>query len=150
MGSSSNMTPMDPAMTPGLSSFNARRSTLKSSRKRRRAGSRRCAACKASRLPYALCSCCSSTNASQFEKHGHMVWCSVKSRLGNTRRLRSPSFSLVNELDNLLRECNFPSTAVHSGIKQEERYVHWCSIVSSYANYDTVYVVTTNPSIFLG
>jgi len=25
------------------------------------------------------------------------------------------------ELDNLLRECNFPSTAVHSGIKQEER-----------------------------
>ena len=28
------------------------------------------------------------------------------------------------ELDNLLRECNFPSTAVHSGIKQEERYVH--------------------------
>jgi ATP-dependent RNA helicase UAP56/SUB2 len=28
------------------------------------------------------------------------------------------------ELDNLLRECNFPSTSVHSGIKQEERYVH--------------------------
>jgi ATP-dependent RNA helicase UAP56/SUB2 len=27
------------------------------------------------------------------------------------------------ELDKLLRECNFPSTAVHSGIGQEERYV---------------------------
>jgi ATP-dependent RNA helicase UAP56/SUB2 len=27
------------------------------------------------------------------------------------------------ELDRLLRECNFPSTAVHSGIGQEERYV---------------------------
>ncbi|KAG9206301.1 Suppressor of the cold-sensitive snRNP biogenesis mutant brr1-1 [Epicoccum nigrum] len=25
------------------------------------------------------------------------------------------------ELDNLLRKCNFPSTTVHSGIKQEER-----------------------------
>jgi ATP-dependent RNA helicase UAP56/SUB2 len=29
------------------------------------------------------------------------------------------------ELDKLLRECNFPSTAVHSGIGQEERYVHY-------------------------
>ena len=28
------------------------------------------------------------------------------------------------ELDNLLRACHFPSTAVHSGVKQEERYVH--------------------------
>jgi ATP-dependent RNA helicase UAP56/SUB2 len=28
-----------------------------------------------------------------------------------------------SELDKLLRECNFPSTAVHSGISQEERYV---------------------------
>jgi hypothetical protein len=53
-----------------------------------------------------------------------MTWCGVKSRLGNTRRLRSPSFSVVDGLDNLLRECNFPSTSVHSGIKQEERYVH--------------------------
>jgi ATP-dependent RNA helicase UAP56/SUB2 len=26
------------------------------------------------------------------------------------------------ELDKLLRECNFPSTAVHSGISQPERY----------------------------
>ena len=29
----------------------------------------------------------------------------------------------ATELDKLLRECNFPSTAVHSGISQEERYV---------------------------
>lgn len=29
------------------------------------------------------------------------------------------------ELDKLLRECNFPSTAVHSGIGQEERYVFY-------------------------
>lgn len=28
------------------------------------------------------------------------------------------------ELDKLLQECNFPSTAVHSGIDQTERYVH--------------------------
>ena len=39
-----------------------------------------------------------------------------------------------SELDKLLRECNFPSTAVHSGISQEERYVlsdawlcEWCT-----------------------
>lgn len=30
----------------------------------------------------------------------------------------------ATELDKLLRECNFPSIAVHSGISQEERYVH--------------------------
>jgi ATP-dependent RNA helicase UAP56/SUB2 len=30
----------------------------------------------------------------------------------------------ANELDKLLRECNFPSIAVHSGVSQEERYVH--------------------------
>lgn len=30
------------------------------------------------------------------------------------------------ELDKLLRECNFPSTAVHSGIGQEERYALLC------------------------
>ena len=29
----------------------------------------------------------------------------------------------ATELDRLLRECNFPSIAVHSGISQEERYV---------------------------
>ncbi|KAJ4555333.1 Suppressor of the cold-sensitive snRNP biogenesis mutant brr1-1 [Exophiala dermatitidis] len=29
----------------------------------------------------------------------------------------------ATELDKLLRECNFPSIAVHSGISQEERYV---------------------------
>lgn len=28
----------------------------------------------------------------------------------------------ANELDKLLRECNFPSIAVHSGVSQEERY----------------------------
>lgn len=27
----------------------------------------------------------------------------------------------ANELDRLLRECNFPSIAVHSGVSQEER-----------------------------
>jgi ATP-dependent RNA helicase UAP56/SUB2 len=27
----------------------------------------------------------------------------------------------ANELDKLLRECNFPSIAVHSGVSQEER-----------------------------
>jgi ATP-dependent RNA helicase UAP56/SUB2 len=30
----------------------------------------------------------------------------------------------ATELDKLLRECNFPSIAVHSGISQEERYVY--------------------------
>jgi len=29
----------------------------------------------------------------------------------------------ATELDKLLRECNFPSIAVHSGVSQEERYV---------------------------
>src|ERR1700744_4520399 len=29
----------------------------------------------------------------------------------------------ATELDRLLRECNFPSIAVHSGISQEERFV---------------------------
>lgn len=33
----------------------------------------------------------------------------------------------ATELDKLLRECNFPSIAVHSGVSQEERYV--CPIV---------------------
>lgn len=31
----------------------------------------------------------------------------------------------ATELDKLLRECNFPSIAVHSGVSQEERYVSW-------------------------
>lgn len=30
----------------------------------------------------------------------------------------------ATELDKLLRECNFPSIAVHSGVSQEERYVY--------------------------
>jgi ATP-dependent RNA helicase UAP56/SUB2 len=29
----------------------------------------------------------------------------------------------ATELDKLLRECNFPSIAVHSGVSQEERYI---------------------------
>jgi ATP-dependent RNA helicase UAP56/SUB2 len=29
----------------------------------------------------------------------------------------------ATELDKILRECNFPSVAVHSGVSQEERYV---------------------------
>jgi len=32
----------------------------------------------------------------------------------------------ATELDKLLRECNFPSIAVHSGVSQEERYVQPC------------------------
>lgn len=35
------------------------------------------------------------------------------------------------ELDKLLRECNFPSTAVHSGIGQEERYVWLVTRITS-------------------
>lgn len=34
----------------------------------------------------------------------------------------------ATELDRLLRECNFPSIAVHSGVSQEERYVYWNSV----------------------
>jgi hypothetical protein len=34
----------------------------------------------------------------------------------------------ATELDKLLRECNFPSIAVHSGVSQEERYVHFIHI----------------------
>ncbi len=30
----------------------------------------------------------------------------------------------ATELDKLLNECKFPSVAVHSGVSQEERYVH--------------------------
>lgn len=32
----------------------------------------------------------------------------------------------ATELDRLLKECNFPSTAVHSGVTQDERYVMKC------------------------
>lgn len=31
------------------------------------------------------------------------------------------SVSRATELDRLLRECNFPSIAIHSGLSQEER-----------------------------
>ena len=34
----------------------------------------------------------------------------------------------ATELDKLLRECNFPSIAVHSGVSQEERYVKYAWI----------------------
>ena len=34
----------------------------------------------------------------------------------------------ATELDKLLRECNFPSIAVHSGVSQEERYVSITSL----------------------
>lgn len=44
----------------------------------------------------------------------------------------------ATELDKLLRECNFPSIAVHSGISQEERYVH---------NH-THYLTTPNTNIY--
>jgi superfamily II DNA/RNA helicase len=35
----------------------------------------------------------------------------------------------ATELDKLLRECNFPSIAVHSGVSQEERCVSITSLV---------------------
>ena len=38
----------------------------------------------------------------------------------------------ATELDKLLRECNFPSIAVHSGVSQEERYVVDCSMKNVY------------------
>lgn len=38
----------------------------------------------------------------------------------------------ATELDKLLRECNFPSIAVHSGVSQEERYVHLSSVLISF------------------
>jgi ATP-dependent RNA helicase UAP56/SUB2 len=40
----------------------------------------------------------------------------------------------ATELDKLLRECNFPSIAVHSGVSQEERYVHFISYVRTYSD----------------
>jgi ATP-dependent RNA helicase UAP56/SUB2 len=48
----------------------------------------------------------------------------------------------ATELDKLLRECNFPSIAVHSGVSQEERYVH-----PSLRNIPTRAPLLTNPSI---
>lgn len=41
----------------------------------------------------------------------------------------------ATELDKLLRECNFPSIAVHSGVSQEERYVVLCYLVVQCANF---------------
>ncbi len=47
------------------------------------------------------------------------------------------------ELDKLLRECNFPSTAVHSGIGQEERYVfHILAVLSLHTDSFVVSNVT--------
>ena len=40
----------------------------------------------------------------------------------------------ATELDKLLRECNFPSIAVHSGVSQEERYVPKLPISPSFAD----------------
>lgn len=37
----------------------------------------------------------------------------------------------ATELDKLLKECNFPSVAVHSGVSQEERYVLLIHIILS-------------------
>lgn len=37
----------------------------------------------------------------------------------------------ATELDKILRECNFPSIAVHSGVSQEERHVHHNPPISS-------------------
>jgi hypothetical protein len=51
----------------------------------------------------------------------------------------------ANELDKLLRECNFPSIAVHSGVSQEERYAYVCSLrLSSVSNAHIVSNATRN------
>lgn len=34
----------------------------------------------------------------------------------------------ANELDRLLRECNFPSICIHGGLPQEERYSRLCFV----------------------
>ncbi len=36
------------------------------------------------------------------------------------------SVSRATELDRLLKECNFPSIAIHSGLDQAERWVLHC------------------------
>jgi ATP-dependent RNA helicase UAP56/SUB2 len=38
----------------------------------------------------------------------------------------------ATELDKLLKECNFPSVAVHSGVSQEERYVDYKFVTESF------------------
>lgn len=40
------------------------------------------------------------------------------------------SVSRAKELDRLLRECNFPSIAIHSGLDQAERYVEFSKAAS--------------------
>lgn len=51
----------------------------------------------------------------------------------------------ATELDKLLRECNFPSIAVHSGVSQEERYVfNISSQTQTTLIYGTVLNVTLN------
>jgi ATP-dependent RNA helicase UAP56/SUB2 len=47
----------------------------------------------------------------------------------------------ATELDKLLRECNFPSIAVHSGVSQEERYVqsvHYASYILTDKQYQEI------------
>src|ERR1700709_1702418 len=48
----------------------------------------------------------------------------------------------ATELDKLLRECNFPSIAVHSGVSQEERQVllspHLGSMLTDCPQYQTL------------
>jgi ATP-dependent RNA helicase UAP56/SUB2 len=47
----------------------------------------------------------------------------------------------ATELDKLLRECNFPSIAVHSGVGQEERYVWssiWVNILTNLKQYQAL------------
>ena len=41
------------------------------------------------------------------------------------------SVSRAGELNKLLIECNFPSICIHSGMSQEERFVHLSNIISS-------------------
>ena len=44
----------------------------------------------------------------------------------------------ATELDKLLRECNFPSIAVHSGVSQEERYAGFHAQTTSGADYCSI------------
>ncbi|KAF2741130.1 putative ATP dependent RNA helicase [Polyplosphaeria fusca] len=50
------------------------------------------------------------------------------------------STTRCTELDKLLRECNFPSTAVHSGIGQEERIKRY----TEFKNFNTRICVSTD------
>jgi superfamily II DNA/RNA helicase len=53
----------------------------------------------------------------------------------------------ATELDKLLRECNFPSVAIHSGVSQEERFVFPSFPAFALTNTSTVLNVSTTSRI---